>query len=99
MCVGGGGGGGGVIIILFKYQLKFRLVQLQLTLYALMGSSFRFDALNLGWSIVYIEGSQVKILREKIVFLSLKIVFVLANSVYQMKCLSSVYSLFAKVRI
>ena len=30
-----------------------------LTLYALMDSSFWFDAINLGWSIVYIEGSQV----------------------------------------
>ena len=32
-----------------------------------------------GWSIVYIEGSQVTI-KKKIVFLSLKIGFVLANS-------------------
>ena len=51
-----------------------------ITLYAQMDSSFWFDAINLGWSIVYIEGSQV-ILYEQIVFLPLKIVFVLANNV------------------
>ena len=56
-----------------------------------MGSSFWFDIINLGWSIVYIDGTQVKML-QKIVFLSLKIVFVLANSVGQMKCISSGYS-------
>ena len=41
-----------------------------------MDSTFWSDAINLGWSIVYTEGSQVKI-----VLLSLKIVFVIANSV------------------
>ena len=46
-----------------------------------MDSSFWFDAINLGWSIVYIEGAQVIIKKKYIVFLSLKIVFVLANSV------------------
>ena len=32
-----------------------------LTLYTLKDSSFWFNALNLGWGIVYTEGSQVKI--------------------------------------
>ena len=44
-----------------------------------MDSSFWIETINLGRSIVYIIGSQV-ILLNKIVFLSLKIVFVLANS-------------------
>ena len=45
---------------------------------ALMHSSFWFDSINTGWSIVlvFIEGSQIRI-----VFLSLKNGFVLANSV------------------
>ena len=30
-----------------------------LTLYVLIHSSFWFDTINLGWSIVYIVGSQV----------------------------------------
>ena len=46
-----------------------------LTLYALMDSSFWFDATNLGWSIVYTERSQV-IISIKMYFL-LKIVFVI----------------------
>ena len=47
-----------------------------------MDSSFWFDTINLGWSIVYIEWSHVIISKNiKIGFLSLKIVFVLANSV------------------
>ena len=33
-----------------------------------------------GWSIIYIEGSKVIIFKKKIVFLSVKINFVLANS-------------------
>ena len=41
-----------------------------LTLYALMDSSFWFDAINLGWSIVYTERSQV-IISTKNVFLTL----------------------------
>ena len=48
-----------------------------ITLYLLMDSSFWFDAINLGWSIVYIEESQVTI---SILFKT-EIVFVLANSV------------------
>ena len=48
-----------------------------------MDFSFLFETINLGWSIVYIEGSKVKkIVKHNIVFLSLKIFFVLANSVY-----------------
>ena len=39
----------------------------------------KFDTLTSGWSIVYIEGLQVKI-SKNIIFLSLKIDFVLANS-------------------
>ena len=45
-----------------------------------MDSSFWFDTINLGWSIVYVEGQQVTS-QIKIVFLSLKILFVLANSI------------------
>ena len=44
-----------------------------------MDSSFLFETANLGWSIVYIEGSQV-IIAKIIVLLSLKIDFVSANS-------------------
>ena len=53
-----------------------------------MDSSFWFDTIQLGWSIVYIKGSQVIILKKKkkkkkkknSEFLSLKIVFVLTDS-------------------
>ena len=45
-----------------------------------MEFSIKFDTVKSGWSSVYIEGSQV-IISTKIVFLSLKIDFVLANSV------------------
>ena len=41
-----------------------------------MDSTFWFDAINLGWFIVYTEGSQVNI-----ALLSLKIVFVIVHSV------------------
>ena len=44
-----------------------------------MDSSFWFDTVNLGWSIVNIEGSQV--IKFPNCFSSLKITFVLANSV------------------
>ena len=51
-----------------------------LSLYVTMDSSFSFNSVNFAWSIVciyiYIEGSQVIIFQIKIVFLSLKIVFV-----------------------
>ena len=40
----------------------------------------KFDTVKSGLSIVYIEGSQI-IISTKIVFLSLKISFVLVNSV------------------
>ena len=48
-----------------------------------MNSSFWFEAINLGRSIVYIKGSQVIISKLKFqsIFLSLKIVYVLANVV------------------
>ena len=46
-----------------------------------MEASFWFDTVNMGWSIVYIEGSQVIFFPNKIAFFTLKIVFVLANSV------------------
>ena len=58
--------------MLFLYQ--------PLTLYALMDSSFWFDAINMGWSIVCTEGSQVIISTVNLSF-SLKISFVLANGV------------------
>ena len=54
----------------------------RLTICARMESSFWFDTINLGWSIVFIEGSEDKFYIKNIVFLSLKIVFVLTNSVY-----------------
>ena len=41
----------------------------ELPLYALMDSSFRFDIINLGWSIVCIKGSKVII--YKIIFISI----------------------------
>ena len=45
-----------------------------------MDSSFLYDTINLGWSSVYIEGLQVIILK-KTIFISLKCVLILANSV------------------
>ena len=39
----------------------------------------KFDAVKLGWSIVYIEGLQ-DIISKNIIYLSLRINFVLANS-------------------
>ena len=48
------------------------------TLYALMDSSFRIETINFGRSIVYINRL---LFQNKIVFLSLKIVFILANRV------------------
>ena len=44
-----------------------------------MEFSIKFDTVKSGWSIVYFEGSQV-IISKHIVFLSLKIDFVCANS-------------------
>ena len=44
-----------------------------------MNSSFLLYKIYLGWSIVYIEGSQI-IISKKYCFLSLKIDFVLANN-------------------
>ena len=45
-----------------------------------MDFSFWFDIINLEWSIKYIKGPRLYF-TSKIVFLSLKTVFVLANSV------------------
>ena len=45
-----------------------------------MNSSFWIDAINLEWSIVQFKGSQVFISKQNCSF-SLKIIFVLANSV------------------
>ena len=50
------------------------------TLYGLMDSFFWLDTIHLGWSIVYIKGSQVIISNENCISFS-EIVFVLANSV------------------
>ena len=44
-----------------------------------MDSSYWFDTINFEWSIVYIEGPQV--IFQKNIFLSLKIIFHLENSV------------------
>ena len=57
----------------------FHYFKCPLILYSLLDSSFWFDIVNLGRSIVYIKGSQVIILKN--VFLSLMIVFVLANNI------------------
>ena len=46
-----------------------------------MNSSSGLIQINLGWAIAEVEGSHVQISPKNIVFLSLKIVFVLANSV------------------
>ena len=46
-----------------------------------MISSFWLNTINMGLSLVYIEGSQVTIPKIKIVFLPLEIAFVLVNSV------------------
>ena len=47
-----------------------------------MDSSFGFDVINLGWSIGYTERSQLGYnFHIKCIFLSLKIVFLIANSV------------------
>ena len=56
-------------------QLKTRL----LALFRAMEFSIKLHTIKSGWSIVYIEGSQV-IISKNIIFLSLKINFVLANS-------------------
>ena len=45
-----------------------------------MNYSIRFDTVNLGWFIIYVEGSHV-IISKNIVFRSLNVIFVLANSV------------------
>ena len=37
----------------------WKISEFTVTLYVLKDSSFYFDAINLRWSIVYIEGSQV----------------------------------------
>ena len=54
----------------------------------------KFDTVKLGWSIVYIDGSQVIISKKYIICLSLKIDFVLALWV-----ISSGSSLFAKAPV
>ena len=46
-----------------------------LNLYALMNSSVRFDTINLGWFIIYVEGSHV-IISKNNVFRSLNVIFV-----------------------
>ena len=45
-----------------------------------MEFSIKLYIIKTGWPIVYIEGSQVIIFKKNIVFLSLKIDFVLVNS-------------------
>ena len=48
-----------------------------------MGFYIKYEKVMSGWSIVYIEGSQVVISPQNIVCLSLKIDFASANSVDQ----------------
>ena len=68
-----------------------------------MDSSFWFETINLGRSIVYIKGSQVIISKQKYIFLSLKIFYVLANGEDPDEIPHSVafheFSLFVKVHI
>ena len=64
-----------------KYCYMYMYKAFTITLYALMDSSFWFVTINLGWSIVYISRGHRLNSTNKVVFLSLKIVFVLANSV------------------
>ena len=47
------------VFILFMPKGESALVICILTFYALMDSSLWFDAINLEWSIAFIEGSQV----------------------------------------
>ena len=58
------------------YQLKLYLLILlsflfSLTLFVPMEFPIKFDKVKSGWSIVYIEGSQVIIFKKHILFLSL----------------------------
>ena len=75
-----------------------------LTLYALMDSSFWFNTIHLKGPLYILRGHRLYV-PIKIVFLSLKIVFVLAYSVdsdemphYAICSIPSGSSLFAKVR-
>ena len=58
------------------------LISELLTSFALMDSSFWFDTINLVWSIVYIDGVTGYHFQTEIVFLSVKIVFILSNNIY-----------------
>ena len=51
-----------------------------LTLFTLMDSSILFDKIKLGWFIMQIRGSEVKIFKLRCI-LTLKIVFILAKRV------------------
>ena len=67
------------------YQLKLYLLILlsflfSLTLFVPMEFPIKFDKVKSGWSIVYIEGSQVIISKNIFYFFLYKINFVLANS-------------------
>ena len=68
-----------------------------------MNSSTEFDTVISEWSIAYIEGSWVImiLIKKYIVFLSLKISFVLANSADPEQMLYNAFgsSMFAKVHI
>ena len=62
------------------YDDIFHKFENALTLLRPMEYSIKLYAIKSGWSIVYIEGSQVIILKNA--FLSLKIDFILANREY-----------------
>ena len=70
-----------LVDVLIKAGSHINMVSVLLTLFRPMGCPIKLHTIKLGWSIPYIEGSQVIILKKIIVFLSLKIDFVLANSV------------------
>ena len=60
----------------YQQTTKVTATGQELTLYILMCSSFWFDTANLGWSIIYIEGSQVVISKSNCFCSFLKITFV-----------------------
>ena len=62
-----------------KIAVLIPVIDKILSLFRQMEISIKFDTVKSGWSIIYIEGSQV-IIKRNVVFPSLKIDFGLANS-------------------
>ena len=61
------------------HKIVINFLFISLTLFVPIEFSIKFVTVKSGWSILYIEGSQV-IIPKNIVFFSLKIDFILANS-------------------